>query len=724
MSNTVELRVAPTTLQAGDTALVNRGGAPAMVAMGTAAAAGAGDFATAAQGARADTALQPGAQIPWADVTGQPALFDGTWASLSGKPATFAPAPHTHAITEVIGLQTALNGKAGTATFTASAAGLVPAAGSGGTDRFLRADGQFVAPPGSGGAGTVGWTDVTDKPEWTATFDGSYGALSGTPTTFPPAPHGHTIAQIADFPNLAPVATSGAYGDLSGRPMLGTAAAANVGDFASAAQGQRADTALQPGAEIPWPDVTGKPATFPPQAHTHSVAQITDFPALAPVATSGAYADLSGRPNLGSAATRNVGPGANEVAAGNHGHAIADVTGLQGVLDGKQATLVSGTTLKTVNGVSLLGSGNISVEGGSGGGLGDVRAVRQTDAGIPARPDASPWPPVFFFGWTDPSPNMLEPYDLWFPIPAPSGAGEAPVITSAGTISGTATVGGSLSVTGFSATGDPMPTLTYQWLRNGASIAGATSAAYTLVSADEGASISRRTTATNTAGSVSAGTPPVTVVAAVAPPGSVSVVQTGAVYNSGLASTGTVPLSLPRAPAAGNLLVAVVSAGSTSNTFTPPAGWSTAVFADHSRERMIVIYKVAGPGEPASIQVGVNPDRQAAGVLFECEGVSVRGALSWFGGTASSSTFTLSPATSVPAGSLIFAAIGSSGANDWQNTWTNGFTRLVASGATNAPAFTVAMKVTEAAGPVSTTETRATAARAGWLMAAFDGAAP
>lgn len=36
-------------------------------------------------------------------------------------------------------------------------------------------------------------------------------------------------------------------------------------------------------------------------------------------------------------------------------------------LDGKQDTLVSGTSIKTVNNNSLLGSGNISIQGGSGG---------------------------------------------------------------------------------------------------------------------------------------------------------------------------------------------------------------------------------------------------------------------------------------------------------------------------------------------------------------------
>jgi hypothetical protein len=33
--------------------------------------------------------LQPGAQIPWADVTGKPDLFDGSYGSLSGLPTLF-----------------------------------------------------------------------------------------------------------------------------------------------------------------------------------------------------------------------------------------------------------------------------------------------------------------------------------------------------------------------------------------------------------------------------------------------------------------------------------------------------------------------------------------------------------------------------------------------------------------------------------------------------------
>lgn len=80
-----------------------------------------------------------------------------------------------------------------------------------------------------------------------------------------------TAVQPSD---LADVATSGVYGDLTGKPTLGTAAATAVTDYATAAQGDTADTAVQPGD-------------------------------LSDVATSGAYADLTGKPTLGTAAAQD-----------------------------------------------------------------------------------------------------------------------------------------------------------------------------------------------------------------------------------------------------------------------------------------------------------------------------------------------------------------------------------------------------------------------------------
>lgn len=72
-------------------------------------------------------------------------------------------------------------------------------------------------------------------------------------------------ADVTGKPTFADVATSGSYADLTNTPTLGTAAAADTGDFATAAQGALADSAVQPGD-------------------------------LAAVATSGAYSDLTGTP--------------------------------------------------------------------------------------------------------------------------------------------------------------------------------------------------------------------------------------------------------------------------------------------------------------------------------------------------------------------------------------------------------------------------------------------
>lgn len=44
---------------------------------------------------------------------------------------------------------------------------------------------------------------------------------------------------------------------------------------------------------------------------------------------------------------------------------IADVTGLTAALDAKQDDLVSGTNIKSINGASVLGSGDLTVSGGA-----------------------------------------------------------------------------------------------------------------------------------------------------------------------------------------------------------------------------------------------------------------------------------------------------------------------------------------------------------------------
>lgn len=59
-----------------------------------------------------------------------------------------------------------------------------------------------------------------------------------------------------------------------------------------------------------------------------------------------------------AAARTNLGLGAVALLANI---AISDVTGLQTALDSKEENLISGTNIKTINNISILGSGNIEV---------------------------------------------------------------------------------------------------------------------------------------------------------------------------------------------------------------------------------------------------------------------------------------------------------------------------------------------------------------------------
>lgn len=77
--------------------------------------------------------------------------------------------------------------------------------------------------------------------------------------------------------------------------------------------------------KIEWANINDKPSTYAPSTHgnaAHSETYIT--------ASGVTYENLN--------ANGDVGTGASQVAAGNHGHAISDVTNLQTTLDGKAAT--------------------------------------------------------------------------------------------------------------------------------------------------------------------------------------------------------------------------------------------------------------------------------------------------------------------------------------------------------------------------------------------------
>jgi hypothetical protein len=97
--------------------------------------------------------------------------------------------------------------------------------------------------------------DVTDATNVTAAgalMDSEVTNLAAVkafdPTDYATAAQGALAYSATQPGDLAAVATSGDYDDLTGKPTLGTAAAAATGDFATAAQGTLADSAVQPSA--------------------------------------------------------------------------------------------------------------------------------------------------------------------------------------------------------------------------------------------------------------------------------------------------------------------------------------------------------------------------------------------------------------------------------------------------------------------------------------------
>lgn len=174
------------------------------------------------------------------------------------------------------------------------------------------------------------------------------------------------IAGKMDKVTLATVATSGSYNDLSNKPTIpsavtestvsgwgftknaGTYSKPSTGipktDLASAVQTSlgKADTAVQPAAISDF--IKGVAINGTTIANTSSTVYL-------PNASTGGYGVTRLNSNINSTSTM-------EAATPSAVKAAYDLA------NGKQDKLVSGTNIKTINGTSLLGSGNIEIESG------------------------------------------------------------------------------------------------------------------------------------------------------------------------------------------------------------------------------------------------------------------------------------------------------------------------------------------------------------------------
>jgi len=125
--------------------------------------------------------------------------------------------------------------------------------------------------------------------------------------------HTHTVSDVTDFPTLATVATSGSYNDLSNKPTTMTPTSHTHGNITN--DGKIGSNANKPlitttGGTVTTGSFGTSANTFcegndsrlsdarTPTSHTHVKSEITDFPSLATVATSGSYNDLTNKPTI------------------------------------------------------------------------------------------------------------------------------------------------------------------------------------------------------------------------------------------------------------------------------------------------------------------------------------------------------------------------------------------------------------------------------------------
>ena len=173
--------------------------------------------------------------------------------------------------------------------------------------------GQILNKPNLATVATTGdYSDLSGTPSIpTATSDltndSGFITLSDVPAQVQPDWNASSgLGEILNKPNLATVATTGAYSDLSGTPSIPTATSDLTNDsgfitLSDVPAQVNADWNASSGAA----QILNKPTI--PAAQVNSdwnaasgVSQILNKPSLATVATTGAYADLSGKPTIPS----------------------------------------------------------------------------------------------------------------------------------------------------------------------------------------------------------------------------------------------------------------------------------------------------------------------------------------------------------------------------------------------------------------------------------------
>ncbi|QLF83533.1 minor tail protein [Gordonia phage RedWattleHog] len=230
-----------------------------------------------------------------------------TWGEITSKPASFAPSAHTHAISEVTNLQTALDGKAASSHTHLA----VDISNSTTVGRSVLTATDAAAARSAIGAGTgnsnlaLGTTAGTAK---AGDYVPAWSEVTGKPSSFTPAAHSHAVADVTGLQTALDgksdsghthAATAISDSTVVGRSVLTAADAAAartaIGAGTSSLTIGTTGTTAKAGNYVPaWTEITSKPSTFPPDAHSHAWNEITSKPTtFAPTAHTHVASEVS-----------------------------------------------------------------------------------------------------------------------------------------------------------------------------------------------------------------------------------------------------------------------------------------------------------------------------------------------------------------------------------------------------------------------------------------------
>jgi hypothetical protein len=176
------------------------------------------------------------------------------------------------------------------------------------------------------------------------------------------------ISGKADKSSLSAVATSGSYNDLSNKPTIPSA----VTESTVSGWGftKNTGTYSKPSGGIPKTDLASAVQTSLGKADTALQSYTEQYKGtITGVSANGTSIATSGVANIPAASTSAYGVTKLSSATNSTSTSLAAtasaVKSAYDLANGKQDKLASGTNIKTINGTSILGSGDITISGGS-----------------------------------------------------------------------------------------------------------------------------------------------------------------------------------------------------------------------------------------------------------------------------------------------------------------------------------------------------------------------